>query len=168
MATLSLLLHPLQTPRRVLHDKPTNCLIVAYSSVTNSGRQDGLKVIHEGVIVATVKMAEHEIICSMAGKLSRCLMFLKLAMLNLLLHLCDAGWSIQHQTKTYRYICVGVAVHSGTRHEHNARRTPIESGRLLLYRLKRRKHNMQYCLSQVWHEDSLPAGVFAICPHPHG
>ncbi|CAO3681959.1 unnamed protein product [Umbelopsis ramanniana] len=133
-----------ETSRRVLHDKSTNCLIVAYSSVTNSGRQDGLNVIHEGVIVATVKMAEHEIICSMAG------------------------WSIQHQTKTYRYICVGVAVHSGTRHEHNARRTPLESGRLLLYRLKRRKHNMQYCLSQVWHEDSLPAGVFAICPHPHG
>ncbi|KAH8555142.1 mono-functional DNA-alkylating methyl methanesulfonate N-term-domain-containing protein [Umbelopsis sp. PMI_123] len=133
-----------ETSRRILHDKPTNCLIVAYSGVTNSGRQDGLNVVHDGKIVANVKMAEHEIICSMAG------------------------WSIQHQTKTYRYICVGVALHSGTRHDHHVRRTPVESGRLLLYRLKRRKKDMQYCLSQVWHEDSLPAGVFAICPHPHG
>jgi len=130
----------------VLHDKPTNSLIVAYSGRSSVGRQDGLHVVNQGKIVAGIKMAEHEIICSMVG------------------------WSIQHQGKTYRYICVGIAIQTATRHsqQHLRRPAAVESGRLLLYRLKVRKHDMQHSLSQVWHEDSLPAGVFAICPHAHG
>lgn len=78
------------------------------------------------------------------------------------------GWSIQHQNKTYRYICVGIAIQGITRHNQQPRRPTTESGRLLLYRLKLRKHDMQFSLIQVWHEDALPAGVFAICPHPYG
>ncbi|KAM3588962.1 hypothetical protein VKS41_001392 [Umbelopsis sp. WA50703] len=132
------------TPRRVLHDKPTNSLIVAYSGRSSSGRQDGLHLINGGRIVATTKMAEHEIICALEV------------------------WCIEHQGKTYRYICVGIATQTSGRHHPQVRRPTLESGRLLLYRLKPRKVDKQFSLSEVWHEDNLPAGVFAICPHSQG
>ncbi|KAG0185386.1 hypothetical protein DFQ28_009413 [Apophysomyces sp. BC1034] len=88
--------------------------------------------------------------------------------------LSSAEWNVQYRERKYKYLCIGIGHprdHQQVRHQGTTSKSGMDSGALLLYRLKQNDQintSTKYTLLPVWNQDHLQDGVFAICPHSAG